>query len=133
MCRPLLESIDRGNVTFIEPESTLCLMNQTFDWFNSTDTLALTQLEGMKQFNAECPAIPGYGNCTCAPDKLGVELKDDGKRIEQTFRIYVDCSGMGLITLPPTLPANTITLNISNNKVSCQFKSFGVRHEFVTQ
>lgn len=34
------------------------------------------------------------------------------------FTAKVDCSGLGLINLPEKLPANTLSLNVSNNNVS---------------
>lgn len=32
--------------------------------------------------------------------------------------VRVDCSSMGLVELPEFLPANTVSLNVSNNNVS---------------
>lgn len=55
---------------FVEPDSTYCLMNQTFYWFNSTDRIPLRQLERMKQMHSDCPFIPGYGNCTCELEQM---------------------------------------------------------------
>lgn len=118
LCKPVLESIERGNVTFIEVDSTYCLMNQTFNWFNSTDSLPIRQLERLKQLDSDCPFIPGYGNCTCEAERMPIELRDDATRIVQNFAAKVDCSNMGLISLPQSLPANTIALNVSNNSVS---------------
>lgn len=117
LCKAVLESIERGNVTFLEPDSTFCLMNQTFHWFNSTDSLPIRQLERMKQLNTDCPFIPGYGNCTCEAE-MPVEVKDEGTKTVQFSAAKVDCSNLGLIALPQNLPANTISLNVSNNSVS---------------
>lgn len=118
LCKPVLEAIERGNVTFIEADSTYCLMNQSYNWFNSTDSLPINELERLKQLNSDCPFIPGYGNCTCEAEQMPVELRDQATRIVQIVAAKVDCSNMGLISLPPTLPANTISLNVSNNSVS---------------
>lgn len=74
LCISLLECIERGSVTFVEPDSTFCLSNQTFHWFNSTDSIPLRQLELMKQLHSECPIIPGYGNCTCVAERMTYEV-----------------------------------------------------------
>lgn len=70
LCKSIIESTERGGVTFIEPDSTYCLMNQTFHWFNSTDTIPLRQLERMKQLHSECPTIPGVGSCKCEQERM---------------------------------------------------------------
>lgn len=74
LCKPVQESIERG-VIFVEPDSTFCLTNQTFNWFNSTDSIPLRQLELMKQLHSECPHFPGYGNCTCEPQRMTYEVR----------------------------------------------------------
>lgn len=114
----VLESIERGNVTFIEADSTFCLMNQTYGFFNSTDSLPIRQLEKIKQLNADCPSIPGKGNCTCIPEQMAIELREDGTQAHSYFSAKVDCSNLGLTSLPKTLPDNTLTLNVTNNEVS---------------
>ncbi|XP_031628091.1 protein halfway [Contarinia nasturtii] len=116
LCKMVLESIERGNVTFIEADSTFCLMNQTYGFFNSTDSLPIRQLEKMKQMNADCPSIPGKGNCTCIPEQMAIELREDGAH--SVFSAKVDCSNLGLTSLPKTLPENTLTLNVTNNEIT---------------
>lgn len=74
LCKSVLELIERGSVNFVDPDSTSCLMNQTFNWFNSTDMMPLRQLERVKQLNSECPRIPNAGNCTCEPERMGYEV-----------------------------------------------------------
>lgn len=41
---------------------------------------------------------------------------EDGPKL--VFAAKVDCSNMGLISLPDVLPLATITLNVSNNNVN---------------
>ena len=113
LCKLVLESIERGNVTFIEADSTFCLMNQTFQWFNSTDLLPIRQLEKMKQLNTDCPSIPGKGNCSCIPERM---TYDEGNNL--VFAAKVDCSNLGLTSLPELLPGKTLSLNVTNNSVS---------------
>jgi Leucine rich repeat len=43
LCKSVLESIDRFK--FVDPDSTFCLTNNSFNWFNSTDSIPLRQLE----------------------------------------------------------------------------------------
>lgn len=74
LCKSVLESIERGGVHFVDPDATYCLSNQTFNWFNSTDSIPLRQLERMKQLQSECPYIPGYGNCTCEAERMTYEV-----------------------------------------------------------
>lgn len=116
LCKNLYESIERGNVTFIEADSTFCLTNQTYNWFNSTDSLPIRQLEKMKQLNTDCPSIPGHGNCTCIPERLTYEQREDGTQL--VFEAKVDCSNLGLTSLPKNLPGTTFSLNVTNNSVS---------------
>lgn len=143
LCKSVLELIERGSVNFVDPDSTSCLMNQTFNWFNSTDMMPLRQLERVKQLNSECPRIPNFGNCTCEPERMGYEVswtlhqwipgniraanywcsnsfsaqvQDGGQQL--VFAAKVDCSSMGLTEVPKALPMMTISLNISNNSVS---------------
>lgn len=87
LCKSVLESIERGSVTFMEPDFTFCLTNQTFHWFNSTDSIPLRQLERMKQLNSECPYIPGYGNCTCEQERMTYEVGYCNINILSLYRI----------------------------------------------
>lgn len=74
LCKSISEFIERRNVTFVEPDETSCITNQTFHWFASADSLPLRQLQRMKQLDSECPQIEGYGNCTCAPERMSYEV-----------------------------------------------------------
>ncbi|XP_055297922.1 protein halfway isoform X2 [Sitodiplosis mosellana] len=113
LCKSVLESIERGNVTFIEADSTSCLMNQTFQWFNSTDLLPIRQLEKMKQLNNDCPSIPGKGNCSCIPERMTYDGENN-----LVFAAKVDCSNLGLTSLPELLPGKTFSLNVTNNSIT---------------
>lgn len=55
-------------------------------------------------------------DCLCEPYRLDLV---PGKR--PTIAIRVNCSYANLEALPPKLPPNTISLNISNNNVSTFF------------
>lgn len=70
LCKSVTDALERGNIQFVDPESTYCLSNQTYYWFNSTDTVPLVQLIRMKQLQSECPSMPGKGNCTCEPAQM---------------------------------------------------------------
>lgn len=109
LCKSLLESLKSG-VKFKDPESTFCLTNRTFNWFNTTDSLQLHQLEMMQRVQDECPE-----NCTCELDRLNFDLNNTERK---TITARVDCSGLGLTKFPEKLPSGTVTLNVSNNNVS---------------
>lgn len=86
------------------------------------------------QLQAECPRIEGFGNCTCSFDRMiyvvmlffiCLNLLRSINTIiillqERKLAFYfgVNCSGLGLLELPKVLPANTMTLDVSNNNVN---------------
>lgn len=70
LCDSLLDSILRSSFKFVDPDATYCLLNQTYNWFNSTDYVPIRQLERWKRLHSECPKIPGYGNCTCDAEQM---------------------------------------------------------------
>uniref|UniRef100_A0A182RES2 LRRNT domain-containing protein n=1 Tax=Anopheles funestus TaxID=62324 RepID=A0A182RES2_ANOFN len=109
LCKSLLESLKSG-VKFKDPESTFCLTNRTFNWFNSTDSLPLHQLETIQRVQDECPE-----NCTCELDRLNFDLNNTERK---TITTRVACTGLGLTKFPDRLPAGTVTLNISNNNIT---------------
>lgn len=114
LCKSLLESM--SGYDFKDPDSTFCLTNKTFNWFNSTDRIPLRHLAHLKTKNlhSECPSIPGYGNCTCTAERMLYKEATN----QWQFAAKVDCSRLGLIALPDKLPPSTLTLNVSNNNVS---------------
>lgn len=111
LCKSVYDSIERGNVTFIEAESTFCQTNSTFHWFNSTDPMPIRQLDIIRQLDSECPSL-----CVCTPERLTYVENEEGTRM--LYALKVDCSNLGLTSLPKTLPETTIALNVSNNNVS---------------
>lgn len=119
LCDFLEESVERGNVKFVAPDTTHCLLNTTYNWFNTTEYMPIRQLERIKQLHIECPRIPGYGNCSCEPERLFVfdETVPAKQNLVLTFA-KVDCSNLGLTELPAKLPASTIFLNVSNNNIT---------------
>ncbi|XP_035785927.1 protein halfway-like isoform X2 [Anopheles albimanus] len=109
LCKSLLESLKSG-VKFKDPESTFCLTNRTFNWFNTTDSLQIHQLEMMQRVQDECPE-----NCTCELDRLNFDLNNTERK---TITARVDCSGLGLTKFPEKLPSGTVTLNVSSNNIT---------------
>uniref|UniRef100_A0A182N060 LRRNT domain-containing protein n=1 Tax=Anopheles dirus TaxID=7168 RepID=A0A182N060_9DIPT len=109
LCKSLLDPLKSG-VKFKDPESTFCLTNRTFNWFNSTDSLPLHQLETIQRVQDECPE-----NCTCELDRLNFDLNNTERK---TITARVACTGLGLTKFPERLPAGTVTLNISNNNIT---------------
>lgn len=73
LCKSVLESIERGGFLFVDPEATSCLTNQTFNWFNSTDSIPLRQLQRMKQLQTECPKF-GHIKCHCEAERMNYEV-----------------------------------------------------------
>lgn len=139
LCKPLLETIFRGSLRFVAPNSSYCLLDYNYNWFNSSDYVAISQLEMARRFHTECPVIPGKGNCTCTPEHMISTVKCDDMLIS-VFRILfestlqgdpahpeakifcrVDCANMGLTELPSRLPENTFQLDITNNSVRLLF------------
>lgn len=74
LCKSVQESLERGNIQFVDPNATYCLTNQTFNWFNSTDVMPLSHIIRIKQMQAECPNIEGKGNCTCTSKTMTYEV-----------------------------------------------------------
>lgn len=114
LCKSILESMERGGVHFVDPDGTFCLTNQTFTWFNSTDSVSLGELVMLRQMPNECPTIAGRGSCKCDTTRMMYEHSSKHFRISA----QVDCSNMGLTALPDKLPENTVFLNVSMNNVS---------------
>lgn len=108
LCKSVLEVLERGGIKFIDPEKATCLTNQTFNWFNSTEVMPLQNLMRIKQLQADCP--PG---CVCETERLNYEQDEQNL----VFAARVDCSGLNLTQLPEHLPLDTVTLNVSNNKI----------------
>uniref|UniRef100_A0A1A9X021 Vacuolar protein sorting-associated protein 18 homolog n=1 Tax=Glossina brevipalpis TaxID=37001 RepID=A0A1A9X021_9MUSC len=114
LCKPLLETIFRFK--FVAPNSSYCLLDNNFHWFNSTDSIAINQLEMARRFHTECPVIPGKGNCICAPEHM-IRTGDPSKPEVKIF-CRVDCSNLGLTELPTKLPLNTFYFDITNNNAN---------------
>ena len=112
LCKSVNESMERG-LTILEPDTTFCLANKTYNWFNSTEKLSIRHLEKMRMIQFDCPIIAGVP-CTCVPERMHYE--NDQQNL--VFNSKVDCSNMGITKLPEKLPENTISLNVSNNKIS---------------
>ncbi|XP_034649982.1 protein halfway [Drosophila subobscura] len=113
LCNPLNEIINNDSFNFVNPKHSYCLYNATHEWFQSTDLVSVEQLESTKRCMTKCPVIPDYGNCKCRFESIMIIQDDQSKP-----KCHVDCSNLGLVELPPTLPDNTFVLNITNNKIT---------------
>ncbi|XP_058444849.1 protein halfway [Malaya genurostris] len=109
LCKSLLDSLKEGD-KFIDPEATFCLTNRTFNWFDSTDRIPLHQLVLSQRVQNDCPK-----RCSCELDRLNFDLNNTERK---TITARVDCSGLGLVDFPETLPPDTVTLNVSNNNIT---------------
>lgn len=97
----------------------MLLVNLTFLKFILPTDFAFIQLE------QECPQ-DGTEPCYCTNFRLDIVA---GK--QPTFSVGVDCSNRRLTSLPPKLPTNTISLNVSSNNVSLRSFFHGVK-EFLS-
>ena len=116
-------SIQNYTLKIVDLDFTLCLVNTSFNWFNSSDHIPLRHLENMKQLKEACPELPGKGKCICELERLNYELSPN-----ISFGAKVDCSRMQLINLPENLPVNTISLNVSHNNVKKTFLCYFIRN-----
>lgn len=93
LCKSISEFIERPNVTFVEPDETRCITNQTYNWFDSVDLLPFRQLQRLKQLDSECPKIKGYGNCTCTPQMSFAVIFEKA----ETIAGYMNMRNSGLL------------------------------------
>ncbi|XP_046386767.1 protein halfway isoform X2 [Ischnura elegans] len=93
-------------IVFHNKENTYCVSKMMKDlWFPWVERISLDKIE--QALKLECPSGQGY-TCFCSI-----------KRFENSeFLVAVDCSNRGLSELPEILPKNTISLNVTNNKIS---------------
>lgn len=133
LCKPITDAMENKNVNVVDTDYTYCLTNQTYAWFNSSDSVSVSELERLIQLNSECPLIPGHGRCKCESERMTFVVRIEYKQKKNIYIVYflvyffqkkqfrinarVDCSNMGLTELPKNLPVNTIFLNVSNNNV----------------
>lgn len=110
-CRNVSYAIERGT-EFLFKDISLCEVETVYNWFNSTASVSIQQLEKVVQQSDVCPK-----GCICDFDRMSYTKIEGGEdRLVSIAR--VDCSNLGLTMLPPTLPDNTQILNISNNSIS---------------
>ncbi|XP_039958256.1 protein halfway [Bactrocera tryoni] len=124
LCYDIYNSIFRDSLMFVNQQNSYCLHNSTFRWFNSTDLISIKELVKSRPLNTDCPIIPGYGNCTCKKEHMVTTLSGDESEATTKIISEVDCSNLGLVELPPKLPENTFSLNVSNNKITSIGKHF---------
>ncbi|XP_025420320.1 protein halfway isoform X3 [Sipha flava] len=93
---------------FINPNETFCLSSIGFHWFNSTEKLALSQVEIINKIFEDCPQ-----NCSCK--SYGYDMVQDTSTLHT---VQVDCSYKQLSNLPENLPENTVLLNVTNNNIT---------------
>lgn len=114
LCKSAHEVLGRGSIKFLDPAQTFCLTipnNKT--WFDSSPTsVSLDQLQRLKELENECPEYSGGRKCVCNIERVNYDKED------VVFNARVDCSGLNLNELPDKLPKDTITLNVSNNRIT---------------
>ncbi|KAJ8931229.1 hypothetical protein NQ314_015890 [Rhamnusium bicolor] len=108
LCSSLMDTLKRTEINFNNDNATFCLSSKTFQWFNSTERLPLSQVIGLLELEENC-----IKNCSCQPYRLEFVM---GK--PPTFSVAVNCSGVKLLSLPTPLPPYTISLNITNNNIT---------------
>nr|CAH7747276.1 unnamed protein product [Callosobruchus chinensis] len=111
LCSSVKDILSRPEISFNNENSTTCSSAKTFQWFNSTEFLAISQLKLLHELEKNC-----FGKCTCEPYRLDMVM---GK--SPTFAVEVNCSGVKfenkLTSLPTPLPPRTVLLDISNNNI----------------
>jgi Leucine-rich repeat (LRR) protein len=110
-CKNVSSAIERG-VEFLHKEVSKCEVQTIYNWFNSTATISILEYEKKNQLKEECP-----NRCKCASDVM-LYTKLEGGENNLVLRTKVDCSNLGLSELPDKLPENTISLNVSNNRIT---------------
>lgn len=110
-CKNVSSAIERGTI-FLFKDASLCEVETVYNWFNSTASVSIQQLEKVVQLRDVCPK-----GCKCDSDRMSY-TKIEGGEDRLVSIAKVDCSNLGLMTLPLTLPDNTQILNISNNSIS---------------
>ncbi|XP_967806.3 protein halfway isoform X2 [Tribolium castaneum] len=108
LCSNLFDALKRTELHFSNINNSFCLFARTFHWFNTTETVPLTQVIGTHKLRKDCRK-----NCTCEPSRLDLV---SGK--QATIAVAVNCSGQSWTSLPSPLPPNTIALNVSNNNIT---------------
>ena len=115
-CKKISEKIER-NVTFLYKDSSFCLKNNSYTWFNTTDYISITNWEKTEQLATYCSEQ--LKHCKCNAHLASGQSNEDGIEVSNLiFHAIVDCSNLGLSKLPLKLPENTITLNVSNNRIT---------------
>ncbi|XP_014277702.1 protein halfway [Halyomorpha halys] len=99
------------NVTFNNKESTNCLTERSFHWFNSTDVMPLSQILEQITLDEACPSGMN-SSCTCRAYWTDYLISNS----KPAAKFSVNCSNLQLTELPP-LPANIIYLDVSNNQI----------------
>lgn len=75
LCKPITDAMENKSVNVVDTENTYCLTNQTYSWFNSSDSVSLGELESLKQLTSECPVIPGRGSCKCEAERMTYKVR----------------------------------------------------------
>ncbi|XP_027836855.2 protein halfway isoform X1 [Aphis gossypii] len=112
-CSSLLELMERSRnakykLYFKKYNETFCMSSLSFHWFNSTEKVALNQVEIINKLYEDCPL-----NCSCKWH--GIEMVQETKTLHT---VEVDCSNKQLSSLPENLPENTVLLNVTNNNIT---------------
>ncbi|XP_063702268.1 protein halfway [Culicoides brevitarsis] len=113
ICKSANEVLGKESIKFVDPAKTFCTSNSKV-WYDTSSLISFSQLQRQKELdNKECPVFEDGTKCNCSVERVNF-VSDD----HVVFNARVDCSGLNLLTLPDKLPADTTTLNISNNSIS---------------
>lgn len=107
-CRNISSALERG-IEFLYKNISECEFYVHYQWFNSTASVQLLNLENVKKIT-NCPV-----NCICEDDGMIFPGGDESKAV---VVVKVDCSNLMLTKLPEKLPENSYTLIISNNSIT---------------
>lgn len=107
---------NNDSISFNNYNNSYCSSQRSFNWFNSTDLVPLSQVEILtKQLSnkqvEDCPTGKNY-SCRCSASRL-----DMVAGMAPKVTVQVDCSNQYLTSLPDTLPPNTNSLNVTNNHI----------------
>lgn len=57
-CSSVVNAVERGEIDFKNKNDTYCLSSKTFNWFNSTEKIPLSQVENLQNvINFACNFI----------------------------------------------------------------------------
>nr|XP_023019303.1 protein halfway [Leptinotarsa decemlineata] len=122
MCASVEQTLNRSDILFKNENLTACLEPAGFHWFNTTESIKVSELKRIQQLEKDC-----FKNCTC--ERYGLELII-GK--PSTFSIKMNCSGVKLLSLPVPLPERTRSLDVTNNNITSLKELSDVSYQYLS-